>query len=483
MAGFTSGSIASVDATLYNERLDAGDSLEQVQEYLKNMRLGMIDVASFDPAPQKSKQEKERPLSKKERRRLKNAQRQAKNKKEIDEKPESEDNQDEEAAEEEDDVPFDVALQTIEESAAQALSAPASPSENDTTLNGEQHSEHTDHLTVSIRPTPDENEVIPPVTPWTIFCGACEQVWYCSEECARADRPLHELQCAALRKLRGVSWAAFDRTMARTILHLLAHRHFDPQPASAANTAAPSSSASTSDKDPQPSSESSSPRRLERHCGCTEYASESARKQLETFTFDFDVMSLVSNEHDIMSKTMVQRKALVRFIKSVGNRNPVLQLPDMASIVRLIGKVDQNTFGVRYDRNLSYAFGVFPSMSYFNHSCAPNIAVIQTNTALKMLALRDIDAGEEVAISYIETDRPKLARRKCLQAEYNFTCCCPRCNIPPSNTLRDDFVHRYVCPNPMCDGKGLLIPILDSSSGQVISSACNICQSDELKRS
>lgn len=42
-------------------------------------------------------------------------------------------------------------------------------------------------------------------------------------------------------------------------------------------------------------------------------------------------------------------------------------------------------------------------------------------------ALREIRAGDECSISYIDTNQPLANRRKKLLEEYFFTCACVRC--------------------------------------------------------
>ena len=72
-------------------------------------------------------------------------------------------------------------------------------------------------------------------------------------------------------------------------------------------------------------------------------------------------------------------------------------------------------------------FGVFPLLSTLNHDCAPNCdtAFIQ-DRGVAVLALRDIRAGEELSISYVNEGLPVADRRRQLLA-YGFECACERC--------------------------------------------------------
>ena len=46
---------------------------------------------------------------------------------------------------------------------------------------------------------------------------------------------------------------------------------------------------------------------------------------------------------------------------------------------------------------------------------------------IRLEAVRNVSAGEEVTISYINEDRPPSARRENLASAYHFYCSCSRC--------------------------------------------------------
>jgi len=72
--------------------------------------------------------------------------------------------------------------------------------------------------------------------------------------------------------------------------------------------------------------------------------------------------------------------------------------------------------------------GIFPNIAMMNHSCVPNANVrFGDDRTAVVVALRDIQPGEELTISYIENDMPLEARQKELQ-EYGFICDCPLCS-------------------------------------------------------
>ncbi|KAK3287938.1 hypothetical protein CYMTET_4575 [Cymbomonas tetramitiformis] len=74
--------------------------------------------------------------------------------------------------------------------------------------------------------------------------------------------------------------------------------------------------------------------------------------------------------------------------------------------------------------------GVYLLPSMMNHSCDPNIDVLfpENNFKMELTARRDISAGEELLITYIDAAAHVEVRRSELQWAYGFSCQCPRCN-------------------------------------------------------
>lgn len=81
--------------------------------------------------------------------------------------------------------------------------------------------------------------------------------------------------------------------------------------------------------------------------------------------------------------------------------------------------------------------------SFFNHSCQPNVrwTVVSTDhdsnssrsqadicyPIMSFVLTRDVQQGEELFISYTDTEQPGEVRRKHLQWGYGFECDCKRC--------------------------------------------------------
>ena len=105
-----------------------------------------------------------------------------------------------------------------------------------------------------------------------------------------------------------------------------------------------------------------------------------------------------------------------------------------ASMKTVDGILYSNSFGGTADG--TRASVLFETLSRANHSCAPNIDM-QTDAArghrARVTALRDIDAGEELLLSYLGSvgsarmERPVEERRAELRRKYRFHCECARC--------------------------------------------------------
>ncbi|XP_066595985.1 histone-lysine N-trimethyltransferase SMYD5 isoform X2 [Prorops nasuta] len=90
--------------------------------------------------------------------------------------------------------------------------------------------------------------------------------------------------------------------------------------------------------------------------------------------------------------------------------------------------------------------GLYVLQSSINHSCVPN-AVVEfpfSNSTLVIKAIRDIQPGEEICISYLDEcalERSRHSRQKALSSLYLFVCRCNKClsqSIDPDITSEED---------------------------------------------
>ncbi|OSD07270.1 SET domain-containing protein [Trametes coccinea BRFM310] len=98
----------------------------------------------------------------------------------------------------------------------------------------------------------------------------------------------------------------------------------------------------------------------------------------------------------------------------------------------LYSRFGNNNFVVQDHLN-SVGHGVFPLASrFFNHSCVPNAACKyptqpEKPLTMEVVALRDIAAGEEVTVPYLDPALPYQTRQDALRANYGFQCGCRLC--------------------------------------------------------
>ncbi|XP_064411833.1 histone-lysine N-methyltransferase SMYD3 isoform X2 [Latimeria chalumnae] len=71
--------------------------------------------------------------------------------------------------------------------------------------------------------------------------------------------------------------------------------------------------------------------------------------------------------------------------------------------------------------------GLYPSMSLLNHSCSPNCVIVFDGRRLLLHATQEIQANEELTVSYIDVLAPTQERQSQLKSQYCFTCDCQRC--------------------------------------------------------
>ncbi|KAI6132914.1 SET domain-containing protein [Pisolithus croceorrhizus] len=130
--------------------------------------------------------------------------------------------------------------------------------------------------------------------------------------------------------------------------------------------------------------------------------------------------------------------AHLRIYAFLCNALPKYLLPYIPTTVREVFARDTgNAFGIwdgdRRDEMLGW--GVWISASYFNHNCSPNIRKTRQGRTLHFETTRAVSAGEELCISYVDTDQPVAQRQKDLESSWFFRCDCSRCKLESTVTM------------------------------------------------
>ncbi|KAF2621559.1 SET domain-containing protein [Macroventuria anomochaeta] len=112
---------------------------------------------------------------------------------------------------------------------------------------------------------------------------------------------------------------------------------------------------------------------------------------------------------------------------------PLLPLTTPETIFLLSSRDSHNSFGIRSledDGSEFFGYGCWPAASYFNHSCGPNIEKNREGRVWNFRAGSDIEAGEELNITYLSGEERKLSRGERMQTlkrNWGFECSCRRC--------------------------------------------------------
>jgi hypothetical protein len=83
---------------------------------------------------------------------------------------------------------------------------------------------------------------------------------------------------------------------------------------------------------------------------------------------------------------------------------------------------------------------LFPSVARINHACQPNAhpRFIPKSLSMEIKALRDIEVGEEISISYGNIDMKHTERQRLYKEGWNFTCTCSLCTASPYEITGSD---------------------------------------------
>ncbi|KAI0540839.1 hypothetical protein GGR58DRAFT_511335 [Xylaria digitata] len=76
---------------------------------------------------------------------------------------------------------------------------------------------------------------------------------------------------------------------------------------------------------------------------------------------------------------------------------------------------------------VALGIGFDPLISSANHSCDPNVSLAFNQPRHEIRALKKINAGEEIFVTYIDTTNPFGVRQAELKENYFFTCQCAKC--------------------------------------------------------
>ncbi|KAF8452465.1 hypothetical protein L210DRAFT_3661558 [Boletus edulis BED1] len=141
------------------------------------------------------------------------------------------------------------------------------------------------------------------------------------------------------------------------------------------------------------------------------------------------LLNLQTNELCNIQTRPYMLNAYLRIYVFLSNTLPKYLRKYTSTVREVLARDTGNAFGI-WDgdrRDEMMGWGIWVSASYFNHSCMPNVQKRRVGRELHFEASRRIHAGEELCVSYIDTDLPADQRRRELEESWFFTCRCLRC--------------------------------------------------------
>jgi hypothetical protein len=105
-----------------------------------------------------------------------------------------------------------------------------------------------------------------------------------------------------------------------------------------------------------------------------------------------------------------------------------------------------NDVGLWDEQGESIGRAVAPIFALTNHSCMPNCAQVIANGHVQLIALCDIEAGEELTHSYVNLNGAPCDRKRTMYQSWQFQCRCLRCASPTSPLVAAfDIEHLCLC--------------------------------------
>lgn len=151
-----------------------------------------------------------------------------------------------------------------------------------------------------------------------------------------------------------------------------------------------------------------------------------------------DFIGLCTNWSRQDAKRQVEYGNMSLLIAVMSQRISGLHCPDVQFLSECFARLHCNSFSICDEELVPVGVGVFPLLSYLNHSCSANAVVSFDysfehggSMAASVRAVREIAVDEAVTISYIDSGLGRCDRQKILQQQYFFSCSCKRCLGPP----------------------------------------------------
>ncbi|TFK19996.1 SET domain-containing protein [Coprinopsis marcescibilis] len=119
------------------------------------------------------------------------------------------------------------------------------------------------------------------------------------------------------------------------------------------------------------------------------------------------------------------------FVNFPADKDPETDLKDVALAIFETNAVSAGS-----------SVGIFPRMARLNHGCSSAFSAVYTyrekEGSLVVYAIKDVQKGTELLITYSDTKQPREQRRAYLQKQYGFHCTCSVCSLPDDVSKASD---------------------------------------------
>jgi len=210
-------------------------------------------------------------------------------------------------------------------------------------------------------------------------CSKCKFALYCDQNCQKAAWADHKMECAAIKKV-GVEGVPHE--LVRLVSRTLFKR-------------------AQMEKD-----------------GIERDAAEVFMKSTELEALDMDLLDYE------------QKEVLAQRVDAVKKFWPKGAFPfSDDDVLAIFLQIKNNAFMLSDKGGQFVGTAHHVDQSLFNHSCLPNAGVVQNSFRSEVRALKDIEAGEEILINYIDPLATSEERRSDIKERYGFECGCLACSF------------------------------------------------------
>jgi hypothetical protein len=140
-----------------------------------------------------------------------------------------------------------------------------------------------------------------------------------------------------------------------------------------------------------------------------------------------------------------------------------LELEEIGIYAEALHTSRLNAIGMFNEYGDEIGFSLSPVLAMVNHSCFPNCQQLTVNGACTLVALRNIQVGEELSYSYVSLEGNAQERKDSIIKNWEFECICERCRKPSGHSCTS-FDAEHVC---FC---GAVCLVVDRGTGECV---CN----------